>query len=169
MKVYFATDHAGFEMKNALVAFVRELGHEVEDCGALVHDESDDYPEYIAIAARKLSADAAAGLDSRAILLGGSGQAEAMVANRFKGVRAAVYYGQPRTNQTDAAGRELDIVASTREHNDANAFSIGARFINIEEAKVVVRIWLERPFTDSGRHARRIKQIDQVTGYSVYE
>lgn len=90
MKVYFASDHAGFQTKNALVAFVRDqLKYDVEDCGALVSDPQDDYPAIIAVAARKLSQDVAAGKDSRAIVAGASGQGEAIVANRFKGVRCA--------------------------------------------------------------------------------
>src|ERR1700750_1648370 len=96
MKVYFASDHAGFDAKNRLVEFVRDqIGGDVENCGALVDDPQDDYPEIIAVAARKLSADVAAGKDSRAIVAGGSGQGEAIVANRFKGVRCALYDGDP--------------------------------------------------------------------------
>src|SRR3989344_6650134 len=99
MKVYFAADHAGFEIKNALVEYARGLGYEVEDCGAFVNDPADDYPGIIASAARKLSADVAAGKDSRAVVAGASGQGEAMVANRFKGVRCALYYGQAAGEQ----------------------------------------------------------------------
>ena len=91
MKVYFASDHAGFKTKNALVEYVRRLGYEVEDCGAHTFDEKDDYPSIIAAAAQKLSEDALRGMDSRAIVAGASGQGEAMVANRFKGVRCALY------------------------------------------------------------------------------
>jgi len=103
MKVYFASDHAGFEIKNRLVAYVRdELGYEVEDCGAFVDNPEDDYPAIIAAAAEKLSDDVASGKDSRAIVAGGSGQGEAIVANRFKGVRCALYYGDPGKDQVDA-------------------------------------------------------------------
>lgn len=169
MKVYFAADHAGFELKKSLVEHVRALGHEVEDLGALVMDEMDDYPLYIAPAARKLSSDLQAGAESRAILIGGSGQGEAIVANRFKGVRAVVYYGPPRKSHITDSERVLDIIALSREHNDANALSLGARFLSEDEAKEAVRIWLERPFSGVERHARRVKMIDDVTGYSVYE
>lgn len=160
MKIYFAADHAGFELKNALLNFVRgELGLNVEDCGAHELDPSDDYPTIIAAAARKLSADTAQGIESRAILLGGSGQGEAIVANRFPGVRAAVYYGGERS-QTDAAGKKVDMIQSVREHNDANALSLGARFMSEEEAKEAVRSWLSIPFPGDERHARRIASID---------
>ncbi len=160
MKVYFAADHAGFELKNTLVAFVRdELGYEVEDCGASTYDAADDYPGIVAGAARKLSADVAGGFDSRAVILGGSGQGEAIVANRFKGVRAVVYYGGV-TTQTDAAGKTFNMIVSTREHNNANALSLGARFLSIDDAKKAVKDWLDAPFSGDERHARRIASID---------
>ncbi|MDO8378470.1 RpiB/LacA/LacB family sugar-phosphate isomerase [Phenylobacterium sp.] len=165
MKVYFASDHAGFDAKNSLVDYVRDqLGYEVEDCGALVNDPQDDYPAIIALAARKLSDDVAAGKDSRAIVAGGSGQGEAIVANRFKGVRCALYYGDPGNAQVDASGKRLDILTSTREHNDANALSLGLRFLTLDQAKAAITHWLAAPFPGDARHARRIGQIDDVTG-----
>jgi len=163
MKIYFAADHAGFEIKNKLMQFVRdELGHEVEDCGALTNDPSDDYPALIAGAVRKLSTDVAVGKDSRAIIAGGSGQGEAMVANRFRGVRCALYYGDVPRVQTDGDGNHLDILASTRAHNDANALSLGLRFFSLKEAKEAVEQWLSTPFSGEERHRRRIRQIDEV-------
>ena len=161
MRVYLAADHAGFELKKSLLQFVRGLGHEPEDCGALTHDVSDDYPAFIAGAARKLSGDIANSVESRAIFIGASGQGEAIVANRFKGVRCALYYGDAGI-QTDAGGKALDIIASTREHNDANALSLGARFLSEKEAKEAVKRWLATPFSAEERHVRRIKQIDEV-------
>ncbi len=162
MKVYFASDHAGFEIKNALVEYVRGLGYEVEDCGAFVNDPADDYPEIIASAARKLSADAQKGIESRAIVAGASGQGEAMVANRFKGVRCALYYGNANREQTDMGGNSLNMLASTREHNNANVLSLGLRFLTLEEAKNAVQQWLTIPFSGEERHARRIKRIDNL-------
>ena len=162
MKVYFAADHAGFELKNQLVAFIRELGHEVEDCGALALDRDDDYPAIVAGAVRKLSADAAAAKDSRAIVIGASGQGEAIVANRFRGVRCALYYGAPKGEQTDMSGKQLDMHASTREHNNANALSLGARFLTVDEAKDAVRKWLMQGFSREERHTRRIEKIDSI-------
>src|SRR3990167_2801413 len=141
MRIYIASDHGGFELKNALVAYLKENSkYEVEDCGADLFDANDDYPEIIARATRKLSADATAGLDSRAIVIGASGQGEAIVANRFRGVRCALYYG-PAGSQKDMSGQELDIIAGSREHNDANSLSLGARFISPDEAKQVIRKW----------------------------
>jgi ribose 5-phosphate isomerase B len=162
MKVYVASDHAGFETKNTLVEYVRGLGYEAEDCGAHTFDKDDDYPAIIAEAARKLSADAAVGIESRAIVAGGSGQGEAIVANRFPGVRCVLYYGDPGATQIDMSGKSLDILASTREHNDANALSLGLRFLSLDEAKAVVARWLATPFSGEERHARRIAQIDHV-------
>lgn len=163
MKVYVASDHAGLETKDQLLAFVRdELGFEVEDCGAFKYDEGDDYPPIIADAARKLSIDAIAGKDSRAIVAGASGQGEAMVANRFRGVRCALYYGQAAARQTDMSGKRLDMIASAREHNDANALSLGLRFLTPDEAKDAVRAFLATPFSGEERHLRRIRQIDEI-------
>jgi ribose 5-phosphate isomerase B len=163
MKVYFASDHAGFDTKNQLLAFVRdELKYEVEDCGAFVNDPQDDYPGIIATAARKLSEDVAAGRDSRAIVAGASGQGEAIVANRFRGVRCALYYGDPGNSQVDASGKRLDIISGSREHNNSNALSLGLRFLTFDRAKDVVTRWLSTPFSGGERHARRIAQIDTL-------
>ena len=172
MKIYFAADHAGFELKNALIEYVKELGHEGEDCGAFKLDEADDYPTFISVAARKLSADVEKGQDSRAVVIGASGQGEAIVANRFKGVRCVLYYGPAFAKasdgqwkpieQVDAAGKRLDMLASSRMHNDANALSLGARFLSTDEAKAALAGWLSAGYSGEERHARRIKQIDEI-------
>lgn len=147
MKIYFASDHAGFELKNALIDFVQdELDYEVEDCGAYAQKADDDYPDFIRRAAVKVQGDPA----SRGIVLGGSGQGEAMMANRFPHVRAAVYYGGP-----------LEIIKLSRAHNDANVLSLGARFLSFGEAEEAVRLWLETPFSNDERHVRRIKKVDE--------
>jgi ribose 5-phosphate isomerase B len=163
MKVYFAADHAGFALKNELLTYVGELGYKVEDCGALEDDPDDDYPSIIATAARRLAADANLSADSCAILIGASGEGEAMVANRFKGVRCALYYGSAAREQTDMSGQILDILTSSRQHNHANALSLGARFLSTDEAKEAVRSWLSTPFSEEDRHIRRVEQIDEVT------
>src|SRR3989344_464979 len=145
MKIYIGTDHAGFELKEALVPFLKELGHEVEDMGARSFEALDDYPDFI----RPVAEAVALNPESRGIILGGSGQGEAMCANRVPGVRAAVYYGGP-----------FDIVVLSREHNDANILSLGARFVDEDEAREAVRLWLETPFSSDEKHARRIGEID---------
>lgn len=145
MKIYIGTDHAGFELKEALVPFLRSLGHEVEDRGAHTFEALDDYPDFV----RPVAEAVLGNPESRGIILGGSGQGEAMCANRVHGARAAVYYGGA-----------VDIVILSREHNDANILSLGARFIEEVEAKEVVRVWLETPFSGEEKHIRRIEKID---------
>ncbi len=146
MVVYFATDHAGFAHKEVLLAYVRdELGYVVEDCGALHYDENDDYPDFISQAAHKVGENPDT---SRGIIFGGSGQGEAMVANRVEDVRATVYYGGSK-----------EIITLSREHNNANILSIGARFVSLEESKEVVKTWLETPFNNDVRHVRRINKF----------
>ena len=158
MKIYFATDHAGYEYKEILLPYVRDdLGYEVEDCGAHTFDPYDDYPDFVYNAAWKVGEDPQ---HSKAIILGGSGQGEAIVANRITGVRAVVYYGAPTKEQVDTAGEHIDMIDSTRLHNDANILSLGARFVSIEEAKEVVKRWLQTTFEKDERHVRRIKKID---------
>jgi ribose 5-phosphate isomerase B len=161
MKVYLAADHAGFELKQLLINFVRTLGYEVEDCGAFRLEQNDDYPDIIAKGALALARDAAKHIESRGIFLGASGQGEAMAANRFKGVRCALYYGAAGL-QRDISGNELDIIASSREHNDANALALGARFVSADDAQRVIEAWLKRPFSAEERHRRRIERLDQL-------
>lgn len=156
MKIYFAADHAGFEMKNALIEFVKELGFEVEDCGAYELNPNDDYPEFVKKAAQAVSEAPEA---ARAIVLGGSGQGEAIVANRFSGVRAVVYYG-PAFAEASAGKGNLEVIRLSREHNDANVLSLGARFLSLDEAKEAVKLWLETPFSGEERHKRRIGEIE---------
>jgi ribose 5-phosphate isomerase B len=144
MNVYIASDHAGFDLKAALIPYIGSLGHFVVDCGPDVLNPEDDYPKFIAPCAQKVAEDPG----SMGIIMGGSGEGEAMVANRQKGVRAGVYY----------AG-DLTIVKLIREHNDANVLSLGARFILQDEAFQAVKLFLETPFSGDERHMRRIAQF----------
>lgn len=146
MKIYIGTDHAGFELKEALLPFLRANGHEVEDFGAHKLEELDDYPDFMRPVAEAVAKDPS----TRGIIIGGSGQGEAMCANRVRGVRAAVYYGGP-----------FDIAVLSREHNDANILSIGARFVEEEEAREVIRVWLATPFSGAEKHSRRIAKLDK--------
>lgn len=155
MKVYLASDHAGFKLKEALILYLRELGYGTEDCGAFEEDASDDYPDYILPCARHVARDPG----SFGILFGASGQGEAMAANRIPGVRAAVFYGSSSVSQIDAEGSALSIIESARAHNDANVLSLGARFISEEEAKRAVELFLATPFSGDSRHLRRIKKF----------
>lgn len=162
-KVFFASDHGGFELKNKLVSYVKELGYEAIDKGADTFDADDDYPEIIAGAAREVSLNEG----SMGIILGGSGQGEAMVANRFKGVRAAVFYNLALPKSAvDITGRmsedPYEIVKLARLHNDANIISLSSRFLSEDEAKQAVKIFLETKFSGDERHLRRIKKIEEV-------
>src|SRR3989344_2530084 len=151
LKILFASDHAGFELKNKLLAFVQKMGFEVEDFGPKTLDPNDDYPLLIEKAALAIFADPE---NARAIILGGSGQGEAVVANRFPNVRAAVFYGG-----------NLEVVKLSREHNDANILSIGARLVKEEEAKEAVKLWLDTPFSGDKRHIRRLEETDQMEAH----
>lgn len=141
MKLHLATDHAGFEHKEYLKAFLLEQGYEVVDHGDSKLDENDDYPDFVTPCAQAI---ANSPLD-KAVIFGGSGQGEAMCANRVKGVRAVVYYGG-----------STEILTFSRDHNDANILSIGARFVNVEDVPNIVKMWLETPFSGNERHVRRL-------------
>ena len=147
--ILFAADHAGFELKDQLLTFVKDLGYVTEDFGAHTLDLDDDYPGIMAPVGFKIGSNPE---KYKAIILGGSGQGEAIVANRFPGVRAVVYYGG-----------NLEIIKLSREHNDANILSLGARFLTSDEAKEAVKLWLETPFSGEERHVRRIEQIDSIS------
>ncbi len=169
MKIYFAADHAGLDLKSALMVYLQELStagipYEAQDCGAFEFDKADDYPDFIGRAAQLLADDVRQGLDSRAVVIGASGQGEAMAANRFPGVRCALYYGAPRVMQTDMSGHELDMLASSRAHNNANALSLGARFLSVEEAQAALKAWLSAPWSGEERHARRVQKLDALPG-----
>lgn len=158
MKVYFAADHGGFALKEILKPFVASLGHTTEDCGANTLDMEDDYPVFVQAAAREVAKDPEG---TRGVVIGGSGQGEAFAANRIKGVRAVVYYGEPARKQIDAKGKELDMISSTREHNNSNVLSLAGRFLTVEEAKDAVRRWLSAPYDRAERHERRHRMLDE--------
>lgn len=157
-KVYVAADHAGFVLKEKMIPVLREKGLEVEDCGARELNEHDNYPEIIACAASRVSADTEKNIVSYGIVFGKTGQGEAMVANRFKGVRAAEYYG----------GDER-VLTLSRQHNDANILSLGADFVNEDEAREAITLWLGTSFSGQERHTFRIRQIEEVSDMSDTE
>lgn len=148
MKIFIGSDHAGFTLKQSLVTWLKGKGFEVEDEGASDFDEGDDFPKFISKVAREVRSD----LDnSRGIAIGGSGNGEAMMANRFKGVRASVYYGGDR-----------NIIKMSRKHNNANVLCLGARFISEDEAKEVIDMWLHEPFSSDPKYERRNKELDEL-------
>jgi ribose 5-phosphate isomerase B len=141
MKIAIGSDHAGFEYKEKIKTLLRELGHEVRDFGT---DNKDpvDYPFYI----RPVGEAVARGECDRGIVLGGSGNGEAIVANKVRGIRCALCWN-------------VESARLSRQHNDANVLSLGQRLIPEELAFEIVRVWLDTPF-EGGRHATRIRQIE---------
>lgn len=146
-RVFLASDHAGFELKEKIEQWLKEWGYDFEDLGPHKYDAEDDYPLLIKPAAEAVAKDPE---NQRGIVIGGSGQGEAIVCNREKGVFATVYA---------AKKLDLELVMWMREHNNSNVLSLGARRVSEEDAKKVVKTWLDTPF-GGGRHARRIAQID---------
>jgi len=143
MKIAIGSDHAGFHLKEKIIRLLTELGHETTDFGAH-SDKPVDYPLFI----RPVAEAVAKGASDRGIVLGGSGNGEAMVANKIPGVRCALCWS------TESA-------VLSRRHNDANVLSLGARMITEEDALHMVSVWLKTPF-DGGRHLRRIQQIAEI-------
>ncbi|MDB6015844.1 MAG: ribose 5-phosphate isomerase [Pedosphaera sp.] len=141
MKIAIGSDHAGFQYKEQIRAYLHELGHEVRDFGTY-SEAPVDYPLFI----RPVAEAVALGEFERGIVLGGSGNGEAIVANRVKGVRCALCWN-------------VESARLGRQHNNANAISIGERMVNLETALEIVKTWLETPF-EGGRHQRRIDLID---------
>lgn len=149
MIIHLATDHAGFVHKQAIAAWLTGEGYEVTDHGAYTYEPQDDFPDLIALAAAAVSKDPT---NSRAIIFGGSGQGEAIVANRYPQVRAAVYYGG-----------EDAIPSLSRKHNDSNVLSIGARFVGVDTVKKVIWEWLHTEPLEEEKYARRNQKIETLT------
>lgn len=153
MKMHLASDHAGFEYKEAVKQYLVEKGIEVIDHGAASVDPTDDYPDFIMPAAVAVGASVSTALENgesgdAGIIFGGSGQGEAMVANRVPGVRAVVYYGGP-----------TDILVLSRAENNSNILSLGARFLTLEEILSAIAIWSEIPFANDPRDIRRLAKF----------
>lgn len=135
--------------------YLKNRGHEVIDKGAFKYDEQDDYPDFVAPVAEEISKDPDGAVG---IVMGGTGEGEAIVANKFPHVRAVVYYGKSECVVDDDA----DIILRSREHNNANVLSLGARYLTEEGMTEVVTKWLSVPFTGEERHVRRIAKIEQI-------
>lgn len=163
MKIALASDHAGFEQLQELADYLESQSYEVQNFGPSKFNQDDDYPDFIIPAAKAV----ASGECARGIILGGSGQGEAMAANKIKGIRCAVFYGPavPR-KVVDADGRishdPLEIVRLSRMHNDSNMLSLAARFVTLRDMEQVIKLWLETPFSNEARHLRRIDKINQL-------
>lgn len=161
MKIALSTDHAGFEPLQKLQTFLESNGYTCVNLGPRQYSPSDDYPDFIKPAASAV----ASGECQAGIIFGGSGQGEAMAANRLKGIRCAVYYG-PATPvgaidaEGNAAADEFEILRLVRQHNDANMLSLAGRFLSQEAIEKAVVIWLETSFSNAERHLRRINELD---------
>jgi len=142
--IVLAADHAGFKLKEEVKRSLLELNYEVKDFGAFKYESTDDYPDFINPAAQFISENN----DTIGVIFGGSGQGEAMAANRFKGIRASVFYDGPD-----------EIIDLSRLHNNANVLSFGSRFIKSERAIELIKQWLSVEF-EGGRHQRRIEKLD---------
>lgn len=161
MKILFAGDHAGFELKKELAALARSLGHEVEDLGPFSYDAEDDYTDYVIPLARKIAAQARIYTDStqknaekeaaRGIVVAGSGQGEIIAMNRVRGARAVLMCPGEKC---------MDLIRASRGHNDSNILAIGARFCTAAQAKAAVKLWLDAPFSGDERHKRRLRKIE---------
>ena len=147
-KIFLGADHAGYELKEEVKKHLLKLGMKVEDMGTHTFDAQDDYPDFIIPVAKKVAENPA---HNKGIVFGSSGQGEAIVANRIKGIRAALWYGG-----------NMEIVRLSRTHNNANILSLGARFLTEESAIEAVKIWLNTDFSNEIRHIRRIKKIDNI-------
>jgi ribose 5-phosphate isomerase B len=142
MRVYLGSDHAGYELKNRLVEWLRSAGHEPVDCGPHIYDAADDYPPFCLRAAERTAQDS----EGFGIVIGGSGNGEQMAANKVKGVRCALAWSE-------------ETASLAREHNNANVVSIGARMHTPDEALQFVETFLNTPFSQGERHERRIEML----------
>lgn len=147
IKIYLAGDHAGFKLKEKIKPWL-EKNYEVIDLGPLKYNSTDDYPDYVVPLAKKISKEK----NSFGIVFAGSGQGEAIAANRVKGVRATVFYGG-----------SLKIIELSKKHNDANILSLGARFLTEVETKKAIQTWLKTKFSEEKRHKRRLRKIEKNT------
>jgi len=146
--IYFAADHGGFEYKNQLLDHLHHKGFNVIDLGADVLDDQDDYPKYAFAAATKVLGDDD---DARAILLCGSGEGMAIVANRVRGIRASVCWN-------------VAVARETRKDNNSNVLCVPARFLTLQEVFNMAEAWLEEPFSDDPKYQRRIKEFEDIYG-----
>ena len=146
MRIHIATDHAGLEFSKDLQKHLRDAGHEVIDHGPKTYEPLDDYPAFCINAAAAVVADQQAGIQSLGVVFGGSGNGEAIAANKVHGARAALVW-----NQSTAV--------LARQHNDANVISIGARQHTVEEATGFIDAFIAEPFSFEERHVRRIAQL----------
>ena len=147
MTIYIGADHRGYAMKEGLVAWLREQRHDVHDMGATEIAADDDYPDY----AQAVAGEVANDTESRGIVLCGSGTGVAVAANKTKGIRAALIH-------------DVSIAKAARNDDNVNVLALGADYISLEDAKQVISVFLETPFSGEERHMRRIGKIEALEG-----
>ena len=155
MKIFIGTDHAGYVFKEKIVSSLKLQGHEVIDKGAYEYNEHDDYPDFVIPVAEEVSKDSE---NVRGIVLGGTGEGEAITANKFPHVRAVVDYG----NAKPVVDNDSDIIIRSRQHNNSNILSLGARYFTEDNIMSAVNLWLDTPFSGNERHVRRLGKIDKI-------
>lgn len=143
--VYLGSDHGGFELKEEIKKFLISQKVQIEDLGADSFDPKDDYPDFIVPVAQKVAQDAS----SLGIIIGRSGNGEAICANKIKGIRAAVCLNE-------------EMAKRAKQHNNANILSLGADYISEDEAKKIAKIFIDTPFSNEERHIRRVNKIKQL-------
>jgi ribose 5-phosphate isomerase B len=145
MEIYIGADHRGYAMKEGLVAWLAEQGHDVHDMGASEYKDQDDYPDYAFAVAKEVAASD----DRRGLLLCGSGVGMAVAANKVRGVRAALVH-------------DTKTIKAARNDDDVNVLALGADSIPLEEAKRAITVFLETPFSGEERHLRRIQKLENI-------
>ncbi len=153
MKIFLASDHEGFELKKKLIVYLQELGYATEDCGPYSFNVEDDYPDFVTPCAQEVASQE----NSFGIIIGKTGEGEAMCANRVRGIRAGVLY-TPNSIKS-STGQNEEIIQLMREHNNANMLSLGAAFLSEEEARIAVKEFIETPFSNVARHTRRLAKF----------
>lgn len=147
-KIFLGSDHKGFKIKEKVKLWLNSWGYAVEDFGAYGLNPDDDYPDFISKVAEKVSENSE---NTRGIVFGATGEGEAIVANKYKGIRASVYYGGPE-----------EIIALARDHSNANVLSLGVLFLDEKTVENMLKLWLEKPFSGTERHIRRLNKIKEI-------
>lgn len=151
MQIYLASDHAGFYLKEKVKEEYKNKGYLVQDFGANNFDQNDDYPDFIYPCIKKFMENTNGDLNKGvAIIFGGSGTGEGIVANKINGVHCVIYNGN-----------SLEIVKLGRQHNNANVLAIGARFVNEKDCLEAIKLFISTPF-EGGRHTKRVSKVDMV-------
>lgn len=147
MKIYIGGDHAGFELKEKVKAWLERQGHKVIDFGPFEYEKEDDYPDFTIPLAEKVSVDK----KSRGIVIAGSGIGEVIASNKVKGIRSVLFYGKA----------DKFFLETSRKHDGTNILCFGSRFVSFEEAKKAIKIWLATDFSREKRHIRRLGKIEK--------